>query len=519
MKTRINTGPISAHQGKLALFGLLAASAAAFSLLPTSKAHAHGYVMGDAKSRSLLCSSWEGEAFNANCAGNVASNPNGIEYAPSGRQHYSSAGCSVNQRFMQCGPANGWIASGGLTGDYATLNEQTPSRWYKTPITPGEHTFTWKHTASHATAYWEYYITKPGWNPNQPLTRDAFEPNPIASFDGHSQAPPNLVNHKVNIPADRSGYHVLLSVWATSANGGDRNSFYQVVDLDIDNGDVTPPAWNQIGSMPLKELLPGDRVGVRVIDKHGSERPGPTLIIQTEQQGHPNMWSYGLATGLNNTSNIGFRTGLLNANDEVKANHGPNNFYVRPDSSVASVILDIQHASPVTNLELGGLQDSYTITDGKLNLHFNALVAGEESYTIGAQVLNQAGTEIAYQEGPKGEHRPHFHIPVEGVATGTYSINVTAYNANWEPKANTSHGFDVVNNETPGPGPSPEHDFVYPQGLGQYAAGTKVLQPKDGNVYECKPWPYTDWCNQDNAADPAFEPGTGRAWQEAWIRK
>jgi chitin-binding protein len=247
------------------------------------------------------------------------------------------------------------------------------------------------------------------------------------------------------------------------------------------------------------------------------------LTIESEKHGHPNFWTYILANELNRYSNsTGFRTGLLNANEEVEPNHGANNFYVRPNSSIASVILDVQQANPVTELELSGLQHSYTATDGKLDLHFNALVSGEESYTIGAKVIDQAGTELAYEEGPKGEPRPHFHIAMQGVAAGKYSVNVTAYNAKWEAKANTTHSFEVVGNGTPGPGPgpAPEHDFVYPQGLGQYAAGTTVLQPKDGNVYECKPWPYTGWCNVAlNPADPAYEPGTGRAWQDAWVRK
>jgi len=34
-----------------------------------------------------------------------------------------------------------------------------------------------------------------------------------------------------------------------------------------------------------------------------------------------------------------------------------------------------------------------------------------------------------------------------------------------------------------------------------------------GNAYECKPYPYTGWCN---GAAWAYAPGTGTYWQDAW---
>ena len=44
-------------------------------------------------------------------------------------------------------------------------------------------------------------------------------------------------------------------------------------------------------------------------------------------------------------------------------------------------------------------------------------------------------------------------------------------------------------------GDAAEHDFdfVFPEGVKQYKAGTKVLQPKNDKVYECKPFPFSGW--------------------------
>lgn len=55
-------------------------------------------------------------------------------------------------------------------------------------------------------------------------------------------------------------------------------------------------------------------------------------------------------------------------------------------------------------------------------------------------------------------------------------------------------------------------EFIYPDGIGSYKAGTIVLG-FDKRRYQCKPWPATGWCNQ---AAEAYEPGRGRAWEQAW---
>ncbi len=46
---------------------------------------------------------------------------------------------------------------------------------------------------------------------------------------------------------------------------------------------------------------------------------------------------------------------------------------------------------------------------------------------------------------------------------------------------------------------------------GNYQAGSKVKNVN--NQYECKPWPYSGWCN---GAAWAYAPGTGAYWTDAW---
>ena len=63
------------------------------------------------------------------------------------------------------------------------------------------------------------------------------------------------------------------------------------------------------------------------------------------------------------------------------------------------------------------------------------------------------------------------------------------------------------------------YDFVFPESLSSYQAGTKVLQPKNGKVYECQPFPNSGYCVQYSANAAQFEPGTGSHWNMAWTEK
>ncbi len=60
------------------------------------------------------------------------------------------------------------------------------------------------------------------------------------------------------------------------------------------------------------------------------------------------------------------------------------------------------------------------------------------------------------------------------------------------------------------------HDYVFPEGIAHYSAGTRVLQPRTGRRYVCKAFPYTPYCRLWSADSTLFEPGTGSNWMAAW---
>jgi hypothetical protein len=47
--------------------------------------------------------------------------------------------------------------------------------------------------------------------------------------------------------------------------------------------------------------------------------------------------------------------------------------------------------------------------------------------------------------------------------------------------------------------------------LGKTYASDERAQ-SGGNLYQCRPYPYTGWCG----ISAAYAPGTGYAWMDAW---
>lgn len=192
---------------KLLVTGSTVATAIALSFVMNGfDAFAHGYIN---EGRASLAK----QGINVN-AGTVQYEPQSIE----GKGNFPLAG-----------PADGQLASAGI---FLEMDEQTEDRWVKIPVNTGANTFTWTLTAPHRTSEFKYYITKDGWNPNEPITRADLEE--IAVFDYNDTIPEKVEVHTFDIPANKSGYHVILGVWEVADTG---NAFYQVVDVEV-SGDA-----------------------------------------------------------------------------------------------------------------------------------------------------------------------------------------------------------------------------------------------------------------------------------------
>ncbi|MEH1015727.1 lytic polysaccharide monooxygenase auxiliary activity family 9 protein [Micromonospora sp. CPCC 206060] len=133
-------------------------------------------------------------------------------------------------------PADGQVASAGK--DFAALLDEPRTDWEKHRVVAGEAvTLSWTYHAPHKTRRWNYFLTRPDWDPAEKLTRAQFATDavqtilyPAQPYWEHDLVPPDPTVHTVKIPGTYRGYHVLLAVWEVADTG---NAFYQVIDLDV----------------------------------------------------------------------------------------------------------------------------------------------------------------------------------------------------------------------------------------------------------------------------------------------
>ncbi|MEG0260028.1 MAG: lytic polysaccharide monooxygenase [Lysinibacillus sp.] len=233
MKSLIfNTKPLSIVFGALLMLLL--------SFAFSSTADAHGYV-SKPESRGLLCKT----GANVDCGG--------VQYEP---QSLEAPG-----NFPIGGPADGKIAGANV---FPKLDEQSKYRWTKVPMKSGAYTFEWTLTAAHAAAKWDYYITKQGWNPDQPIKRADLEL--FCSTNDGGKRPPSNVKHNCNVP-ERSGYQIILAVWSIADTP---NAFYNVIDANFDGTTIPPTNPDPVNPNPNSWSSTQVYVGGNTVTYNGS---------------------------------------------------------------------------------------------------------------------------------------------------------------------------------------------------------------------------------------------------------
>ncbi|SDN27817.1 lytic polysaccharide monooxygenase auxiliary activity family 9 protein [Allokutzneria albata] len=190
----------------VALFGLIPVS---LSLVTAGTANAHGYTQSPA-SRSY------------NCKLGVVQNCGPIQWEPQSVEGPKG--------FPSAGPANGSLCSAGNAG-FKQLDDPRGGSWPAPTLASGSnYQFTWTFTAPHRTTKFHYYITKNGYNPSQPLTRDQLELTPFATVDYGGKQPPTTYSHTAKLPSGKTGKHLIYAVWDVHDTA---NAFYSCADVNF----------------------------------------------------------------------------------------------------------------------------------------------------------------------------------------------------------------------------------------------------------------------------------------------
>ena len=452
-------------------------------------AHGHGYV-SDPPSRNVLCR----DGKNINC-GAIQYEPQSLE-APSG---FPSSG----------GPADGRIASASQSA-FSALDEQTSSRWVHQAMQPGIHNFNWTFTANHVTRNWRYFITRQDWNPNQPLTRASFESLPFCTVDGAMQKPSMMVTHSCSVPT-RSGYQIILAIWEI---GDTVNSFYNLIDTDFKSENASPTPWEERGKIiPSINLEANDIVRTRVFDPF-TERSdlATTLEIKDAKEGLANTWALNLANKINREQ-IVLKAGQKSISGEIFPVAGENLVFAQNGSDVQRVELQFEKLTPVSpSIDVKGLNGTYSIVEGVSDIPFT--ITSNKNLDVSVAIYDAAQRMVmsSTQILTKGNETP-VSIRINPATAGSYTLVVIGKETSG---AIAQMSRPLVLEATKS---DARYDYLFPQGLSHYKAGIRVLQPLNGRIYECRPWPYSGYCSQWSASANQFEPGVGFAWKQAWISR
>ncbi|WP_103867488.1 lytic polysaccharide monooxygenase [Aquimarina sp. I32.4] len=371
---------------------------------------------------------------------------------------------------------DGNLASGGRPEKYGGMDQIRPD-WVSTLVSPGPLTVTWTNHAPHATAYYEVYITKESWSPDQPLTWDSL----VLLVRTPPSGPERIVNIPVTLPA-RTGKHVIYSIWQRSDSG---EAFYSASDIHFDGGgsDTQAPSTpTGLGASNATQTTANlswsaatDNVAVTGYDVY----QGDTVIATVTGTSYQ-------VTGLTANTSYPFR---------VKAKDAANN--------------QSGFSNTVTVTTLGGGSDTQppsipaslatsNATQTTINLSWNAAT---DNVAVTGYDIYQGNTVIATATGTTYQ------------ATGLTANTSYSYRIKAKDAAGNQSGFSNTATATT----LPDIGGGNCAGIPQYAAGTSYSQNEEvqneGAKYSCKT---PGWCS--SAAAWAYAPGTGSYWQQAWTK-
>lgn len=462
-------------------------------LLPSQAVQAHGY-LNDPPSRAFLCQ----KGLNKDCGG--------AQYEPqSVGETFKGFPAGVGGAPLQ-GPVDGKIASGGI-GLFSAMDAQSATRWHKTEIKDRTVKFDWKYTAPHPVTKHEYFITRNGWNPNEPLKRTSFESTPFCAVDGGNVLPVPGTQHECVIPQDKNGSHILLGIWTV---GDTDAAFYNVVDVNIIAEAELPGGWSNVGSIaPSTVLIPGDKVKARAFTNAGESAAHTVEIsIDNAEEGAPQNWAFKLAEKINKTQTL-IKAGIRDEQGNIAPVKGQNNLFAQKDSAVVryELALDMQEDESAS-MALSAFAQEYVLDKGRTKMRF-AMIANRDM-NVEATLFNASNKPVGSVKTLAQGSSNWLEMDVRS-EPGTHHMTLVGTTTDGRTTRQDTQPVNVT-----GEGGAKDYHFVFPEGLATYEAGTRVLHPQTGEVYECKPFPDSGYCKQYLPTANGFEPGVGHHWQTAW---
>ncbi|MCW8127221.1 lytic polysaccharide monooxygenase [Microbulbifer halophilus] len=395
---------------------------------------------------------------------------------------------------------DGQLCAGGKA-KFAGL-DLARSDWQATPIAPkpdGTFDFEFYATAPHATRDWVFYVTRQGYTPDQPLQwGDLFE------FCRLGDVPLSADKRYIlNCPLPPvTGKHVIYTTWQRSDS---TEAFYTCTDVIL--GDGGGSTWTDEGSLSAQtELAAGSTVTLRLFNDSGNDMESVEYALTADMPAAE--WAYAFAQAVNGQSQYA-RIGVLDPDTgEISARRSAdgNRVYTRSDLNLGHEV-DIRipdgNDAPLAAISADPLS---VIGAGSVSLSAaDSSDADGDPLTYSWDLLTGEGASLGGTTGQTNTLQL-----AEPAQSQTVTVQVTVSDG----ELSDSASVDISHSSDDG-GNGGDYDHVYPDGVGSYVPGETVVLGSDGNRYQCKPFPYGDWCNVDSTFH--YAPGTGSNWEDAWI--
>ncbi|WP_346836408.1 lytic polysaccharide monooxygenase [Microbulbifer sp. SAOS-129_SWC] len=399
---------------------------------------------------------------------------------------------------------DGQLCSGG-GAEFAGLDLARPD-WQATPIAPkadGTFDFEFYATAPHATQEWIFYVTRQGYSGDTPLKwSDLFEfcrlGNVALGADNH---------YTLNCPLPSvTGKHVIYTVWQRADSP---EAFYTCTDVVL--GDGTSSPWADEGALNAQsDLVAGSTVTLRLFNSGGNDVESLPYSLAADMTAAE--WAYAFAQYVNSQSQYA-RIGVLD-----------------PDSGAITPVQSASANRVFTQADMDlSHQVEFDIPAG--NSAPVAVVAADPAALTGAGSVSLSAAGSSDPDGDALTYSWSITAGTGASLSSTSGANVTLSLA--EPTADQTVTVSLsvsdgelgdaasvdINHSASGDtggGSGGNYDYAYPDGIGSYVPGETVVLGSDGNRYQCRPWPYGDWCNIDSAYH--YAPGSGVNWQDAWTQ-
>ncbi len=162
---------------------------------------------------------------------------------------------------------------------------------------------------------------------------------------------------------------------------------------------------------------------------------------------------------------------------------------------------------PVVELDMSvtGLNSQYAAVDGRVDI--NITVEANEYVTVEASIVDSKGRVVA-EESLSQVTVAYIAMALDNAEAGAHTLTVKATAENGAEKT-FNQAFTVLVDSGEGEVIPPTGDYPSFE-AGSYNAGD-IIMGSDGNLYQCKPWPYTGWCGLT-----PYAPVSGPHWPSAW---